>query len=130
GREDPTGGFPDWRNTMKRSSRFGALAGLAAIATLGVTTAPALAHGKWHGNHGGGGWNDEPVEVVATGLNGPFGSASDHGRLWVAESVSGQVTEINPRTGSKKVAASGLLSPAGVDRVGNRLAIVTGGQEV
>lgn len=114
---------------MKRSSRFGALAGLAAVATLGVTTAPAFAHGNRHG-HGGGDWNQEPVTVVATGLNGPFGLAADAGRLWVAESVAGQVTEINPRTGAKRVAASGLLSPAGVDRVGNRLAIVTGGQEV
>ncbi len=113
---------------MKRSSRFGALAGLAAVATLGVTTAPAFAHGDRHGYDGGS--DEELVEVVATGLNGPFGIAADAGRLWVAESAAGQVTEINPRTGAKSVAASGLLSPAGVDRVGNRLAIVTGGQEV
>jgi sugar lactone lactonase YvrE len=69
------------------------------------------------------------VKAVASGLEGPFGLGAGLGRLYVAESGDGQITRIDPKTGRTAVVARGLPSPAGVDKVGRSLAIVTGGAE-
>jgi hypothetical protein len=73
----------------------------------------------------------EPVKVLATGLEGPFGLAAGHGKeLYVAESGAGQITRVDPRSQSAEPVVTGLLSPAGVTVAGDKLAIVTGGGEV
>jgi len=74
--------------------------------------------------------NRVPKRVVASGLNGPFGL--DYGRrfIYVAEADAGQVTEIDPRTGTTRVVASGFTSPSAVDRIDSELAIITGGSQV
>lgn len=69
----------------------------------------------------------EPVTVVASGLNGPFGLGS-HGRsLLVAEGFAGQVSSVDSRTGAVTPVLTGLPFPADVDRVGGELVFVTGG---
>jgi hypothetical protein len=71
-----------------------------------------------------------PRTEVASKLDGPFGLGAGTDRLFVAESGDGQITRINPITGRQRVVARGLKNPAGVDRVGRVLAIVTGGSDV
>src|SRR5262245_61886076 len=105
---------------MKRKSKSAALGLVAAAALVGVG-APAGAEG--------GSQEAPPVQVVATGLEGPFGLGAGSNRLYVAESGDGQITKINPVTGRTEVVARGLPSPAGVDKVGRSLVIVTGGAE-
>lgn len=95
---------------------------VATVAVLGVGTSVAHADS---GNQA-----RPPVKVVASRLEGPFGLGAGATRLYVAESGDGQITRINPDTGRKTIVARGLQSPAGVDRVGRLLAIVTGGAEV
>lgn len=105
---------------MQRTTRWlPVAAALAVAATMAGCTPPST---------GGGG--DDPVTVVADGLNGPFGLTSSGGRLYVAESEAGQITRINPRNGSTTRVVDGLSSPAGVARVGTRIAAVTGGAQV
>lgn len=104
---------------------------LAAVAALAAVTVPASAAGA---KASAGGNDAEPVSVVASGLNGPFGLRFSGGAIYVAETGaepgSGQVVEVNPRTGEATPVITGLLSPAAVDRVGKRLVVVTGGSEV
>lgn len=95
-----------------------AAAAIATVAAAGCTPTP------------GPGGGAEPIRVVADGLNGPFGLASSGGRLYVAESVDGEITRINPRTGSTETVFDGLASPAAVARVGGRVVAVTGGADV
>ena len=116
---------------MRRSRRVSlfapaVLAGMALLAGCGP---------GWPGFPGGdpdGPPDDgEPVEVLATALEGPFGLAAGHGKeLYVAESGAGQITRIDPRSGETEPVVTGLLSPAGVTVAGHELAIVTGGGDV
>jgi hypothetical protein len=66
------------------------------------------------------------VEVVTSGLDGPRQLSWQGGRLYVAESDSGEITRINPRTGTKKVVVSGLATPQGVTKVGGKIYVATG----
>ncbi len=68
-----------------------------------------------------------PVAVVASGLDGPRQISASGGRLYVAESDSGEITRVNPRTGATRTVVSGLTAPQGVARVGGRLYIAVGG---
>lgn len=67
-----------------------------------------------------------PVEVVTDGLDGPRQVSSSGGRLYVAESDSGEITRVNPRTGAKRVVVSGLSTPQGVVEVGGKIYVATG----
>ncbi len=69
------------------------------------------------------------VKPLARGLNGPREVSTSHGMLYVAESDTGQITRINPRTGAKKVVVTGLASPQGVVRIGGKIYAATGGAE-
>lgn len=68
----------------------------------------------------------QKITVVTSGLNGPRQVSAGHGRLYVAESDTGQVTSVDPRTGAKKVVVSGLATPQGVVRASGKLYVVTG----
>jgi hypothetical protein len=70
-----------------------------------------------------------PVQVVAKGLDDPFGLHFDSGRFYVAENASGEISSFG---GDGRVATlvSGLKSPAGVDVARGRLLALTGGSEV
>lgn len=72
----------------------------------------------------------DPVTVVASGLNGPFGVRFGGGGLYVAETETGEVKQVNRHPGATTTVVTGLLSPASVDRVGNQLVVVTGGSEI
>jgi len=121
---------------MRRSQRSGVLTGLAVAGAVALSATPALA---W-GNDGGGNRDrhrehrGDPIEVVAEGLEGPFGLSSIHGRLLVAEQGSGpgtgRITVVNPRSGSTRAVQEGLTNPAAVTEVDGRLAFVTSGAEV
>lgn len=102
---------------MRRS----AFALTAAVCGLSLVSTPALAESTSAAQ------SSRPISVVASGLNGPRQLSSSHGRFYVAESDSGQVSAINPRTGVKKVVVSGLTSPQGVVRAGSKLYIAVGG---
>ncbi len=106
---------------MKRSMKSIARGVVAVAAVLGVGAPIAKAEGS--------GQARPPVKVVASKLEGPFGLGAGTNRLFVAQ-TDGKITRINPVTGRKTVVAKGLKSPAGVDRVGHVLAIVTGGADV
>lgn len=69
----------------------------------------------------------EPVAVVASGLNSPFGLGSRGSSLFVAEGFTGQVTRVDSRTGATEPVVTGLPFPADVEPVGNKLVVVTGG---
>lgn len=97
-------------------TRAALVVGLAAV--LGVASPALAAH--------------QPVEVVASGLNGPFGLrfSGDGNTLHVAEGFAGQVTRVDEKTGQTTPVVTGLPSPAGVVRTGGELAIITGSGEV
>lgn len=67
-----------------------------------------------------------PVEVVADGLNGPRQVSVYQGRLYVPESDKGQVSVIDPLTGAKRAIVTGLATPQGAVRIGNKIYVVTG----
>lgn len=69
------------------------------------------------------------VKALASGLNGPREVSTSHGMLYVAESDTGQITQINPRTGAKRVVVTGLASPQGVVRIDGKIYVATGGAE-
>ena len=100
----------------------------AAVTAIATLAAPASAAKKDKGH--------EPVTVVASGLNGPFGLRFDGGSIYVAETQtsdepdSGQITRVNRRTGATTPVVTGLLFPAAVERVGRQLVVVTGGGDV
>src|SRR3954447_25271759 len=81
---------------------------VCAVAALGagavvVTAAPAVAAPAPH-----------PVRTITTGLDGPFGLQVTSARsLLVAENVSGEITRVSTRTGSKRVLVRNLPAPAG-----------------
>lgn len=67
-----------------------------------------------------------PVKVVATGLNGPRQLSASRGRFYVAESDTGQVSVIDPKTGAKRAVVTNLSSPQGVVRIKRKLYILNG----
>ncbi len=109
---------------MTRQWRRRAVVMLAVVASGVAVTTPASAGGRHH---------DDPIKVVASGLNGPFGLGASGRYVYVAETgIDGgpaQVSRVNVRTGATDVVVSGLPGPADVEPVGNKLAIVTGGSE-
>jgi len=67
----------------------------------------------------------EPIRVVADGLFGPFGLGAGGGRLYVAQLLTGEITQINPNTGGTSTVAQ-VDGAQGVDRVGQNLLVVSG----
>lgn len=114
---------------MRRGHRIGALVGLCVVATLALTAPPALAGGNGKGGHRHRPPAD-PIEVVADGLEGPFGLSAVGGHLLVAqqglEPGTGELTLINPRGGKTWTVLSGLTGVAAADDVDGRIAFVTG----
>lgn len=108
--------FARHRRALSRAAGI-LTAAVCLSGAAGVAAPTAQAHTVKH---------KDPVSVVATGLNGPRQLTSAHGKLLVAESDTGQVTAINPRTGRTQVLVRGLTLPQGVAAVGNRLYIATG----
>jgi hypothetical protein len=104
----------------------GALAlALGAMASLTVAQV-ATANGD-----GGSGAPPEPVTVLTSGLDGPFGLRVDGDYVYVAESGSGEITKVNRWDGGwTSTLVSGLQSPHGVDVIDYQLAIATGGSDV
>ncbi len=83
---------------------------------MAVVASPAVA------SAGGGG-----VTTVADGLDGPRQLNSyTSGKLVVAESDSGEVSSVDPRTGQVRTLVSGLPTPQGVDFRDGLLFIATG----
>jgi hypothetical protein len=93
----------------------------AAAAVALVLAAPATANA-----HGGGG-RGEPVTTVAGGLDGPRQlSQYNGGKLLVAESDSGEVSSVDPRSGQVSTIASGLGNAQGVDAENGRIYVAVG----
>jgi|SRR5690606_29034898 len=90
----------------------------AALLISVAGTLPADAHSRHH--------QQNPVKVVAKKLNGPRQLAQGFGKLLVAESDSGRVTAVDPRTGRKRTLVRGLFNPQGVAEVGGKIYIATG----
>jgi DNA-binding beta-propeller fold protein YncE len=94
--------------------RLRAVTVLAAVAAVVAT--PTVANA---GPTGGG--------TVAQGLQGPRQLNSYvHGKLVVAESDSGEVSSVDPRTGTVRTLVGGLPTPQGVDYRDGLLFIATG----
>lgn len=71
-----------------------------------------------------------PVEVVAGGLDDPTGLRASGGKLYVAESASGEVSSIDRRRGTVTALVTGLAGPSSADVArGKLLALTGGGQE-
>lgn len=66
------------------------------------------------------------IKIITRGLDGPRQVTSNGGRLYVAESDTGEITRINPRTGAKSVVVSGLSTPQGVAKIGGKIYVATG----
>ncbi len=115
---------------MRRSQRIGALAGLCVVATLALTAAPALAGGNGKGGHRHRPPKGDPIEVIAEGLEGPFGLSAVGGHLLVTQQGSGpgtgELTLINPRGGKTWTVLDGLTGAVAADDVDGRIAFVTG----
>jgi hypothetical protein len=76
-----------------------------------------------HDGHGGG----EPITTIASGLDGPRQLSDYKGhRLVVAESDSGEVSSVNPRSGEVQTLLSGLGLAQGVDYKHGRLYVAVG----
>ncbi len=99
------------------------LAAAACAAALVSTPAAADTHSTKAGAPPG------VSRVLASTLNGPRQVSASHGRLYVAESDTGQITSINPRTQGTRVVVTGLASPQGVVRIGGKIYVATGGAE-
>ncbi|WP_432506286.1 ScyD/ScyE family protein [Kineococcus arenarius] len=89
---------------------------IATVAGLGLA-APAGAGAPAH---------HERVEVVAQGLDDPFGLSYRNGKFYVAESTTGEISGIIPGGRGPVVRVAGFPAPAGVDRTGEGLLVVTG----
>lgn len=75
----------------------------------------------------GGGYGGDDVRTVAEGLDGPRQlNTFVHGKLVVAESDSGEVSSVDPRTGRVRTLLSGLPNPQGVDYDSGLLYIALG----
>jgi hypothetical protein len=96
---------------------------VAIVATVMTLALPASAHGHDRPPK-------PPVQVVASGLNGPSAINFGEHHLYVAETDIGQITRIDTHTGAKRAVVTGLQFPTGVDKVGEQLAITTGGSDV
>ncbi|WP_369056418.1 ScyD/ScyE family protein [Kineococcus terrestris] len=69
----------------------------------------------------------EPVEVIAEGLDDPWGLTYAKGRFYVAENGSGEVSGIIPGGNGPSVRLAGFNSLSSVDRSGAQLLVLTGG---
>ena len=97
--------------------------------TLALATACGPGFPGFPGDPGGPPGGD-PVTVVATGLEGPFGISFGRTKVFVAENGANQISAVKLRNGSTSPSVTGLLSPSGVAVTGHELAIVTGGSDV
>jgi hypothetical protein len=70
------------------------------------------------------------ITPFATGLNRPSGVDYQYGKVYVAETDTGNILSVNPDTKAVKTELSGFKNPADVARVGSQLAVVTAGSEV
>src|SRR5689334_16155967 len=69
-----------------------------------------------------------PARTITKGLDGPYGLDVVPGRTaLLAEADSGEVTEVNVRSGKQRTLLSGLAGPAGVAAHGNKIYVVQGG---
>ncbi|WP_195909163.1 ScyD/ScyE family protein [Microlunatus sp. Gsoil 973] len=101
-------------------------AAVCAAGLIGVADpAVAAAHGRHHSHHHG----SSPVAVLADGLNGPRQVSAGRGGLLVAESDSGQITQVDPWRHRSRTVVSGLTLPQGVTSIGNRIYIAAGEAE-
>ena len=74
----------------------------------------------------------EPITVLASGLEAPFGLSARYQNIFVAESGKGQVVRVDPKAGPDDNATpviTDLPSPAAVARTRDGLAIVTSGAD-
>ena len=93
----------------------------ATTCAIALVSTPAAADSRHHPRPA------SAVTVVAEGLNGPRQLSEGHHQIYVAESDAGQITRVDPRTGRTRVVLSGLASPQGVVRIGDRFYVATGG---
>lgn len=68
----------------------------------------------------------EPVRTVATGFAGPLHvSVAPNGQIYVADGFAGQVSRVDPKTGSITPIVSGLDGSSGVDVRGGQVYFTT-----
>ncbi|WP_432548962.1 ScyD/ScyE family protein [Kineococcus auxinigenes] len=89
---------------------------MAAVAGVGLAAPAAAGDPPRH----------EPIEVVAQGLDDPFGLSFRNGKFYAAESATGEISGIVPGGRGPVVRVAGFTAPAGVDRTGEGLLVVTG----
>jgi hypothetical protein len=100
-------------------------AAAVAAVSAGLLVIPAVAHAQSGGSPGHG---DHGVRVVTKGLDGPrqVNRLGDD-RLVVAESDTGKVTAVDPRTGARTTLVRGLFAPQGVAADDGKLFVALGG---
>jgi hypothetical protein len=68
-----------------------------------------------------------PVSTITSKLDGPFGlDIQSSRRALITESVTGEVTSVDLRSGAQRTVISGLTSPAGVASHGGKIYVVLG----
>jgi hypothetical protein len=76
-----------------------------------MTAVPAFA-----GDEDRGQGRPDPIKVIATGLAGPLQLADGGGSsLLVTQAFSGEITQVNIRTGEKTAIISGAFGASGSD---------------
>jgi hypothetical protein len=104
---------------MKLQHALKALVAVGTSALIVAASAPAYASA---------GRSKAPVRTITRGLDGPFGlDILSSKRALITESVSGEITSVDLRTGAQRTLISGLAGPAGVASRGGKIYVVLGG---
>lgn len=98
----------------------------AAACAVAVTATPALAGGDDRWGHP----KPEPIKVIAKGLNNPFQVSAGRGNsLVVTQNLTGEISQVDIRSGHTKPLATGVTGASGASLINGKIAIVTGGGE-
>ena len=103
--------------TVRHAIRALTVVATSALTVLAGSAADASAGRAW-----------SPVRPITSGLDGPYGlDVRSPGRALVAESDTGEITEVNLRTGAQRTLISGLPGPSAVAAYGGKIYVALGG---
>ncbi|WP_433292028.1 ScyD/ScyE family protein [Actinoplanes sp. CA-030573] len=98
---------------------------LRAFAILGMSALTVIAAQPAYASAGHG---RPPVRTITEGLDGPYGlQITRHGHALVAEGDSGEITDVDLRTGAQRTVIADLQAPSGVATHGDKIYVTLGG---
>lgn len=96
---------------------------ISASCELAMAMASNPAYADGNDRHVG----PDAIQVAAQGPNGPFEIPAGPGRtLYVTESDIGQITAVDPVSGSTQPVITGVAGATGAVKIGSQFAILTG----